>query len=1488
MVELIKRNNYIDGSFIDVDDFKTEQNYFIEKIRAITNKTAGNGSLEIRGLEIEQDSVMSEPIGLSRALIPIERSPDITAPNPQNYTSFPDALDTSLTSLNLYTIFKATTGNLQKISLRLTLDQPLDGESLDLLVRVRTLVDPSNPQSTLSSTPPLFESEFAENEIPLLDSDELLSIDLSGESSGQGLSLKKGNHYAITLEFRRSIGSTKNIRIFHGPINENSQLDNRYFSWIFSESRYRQNYLDSFGLQQQIMIYHLLETSAVKIGAGEAIINGQKTIVEKDQFTKLEIPDRRNVDQFGSTVYNYAILRYKEEFTDPELIQGTRNTANTRIKDASVVEILTQPQWDQLLTSTDSNYLLLALINDSNIQSIYKKHTFTVPTNSTKLAFHDWLNPNNLTPTTEANLLRSSRPNDFIFFLSNVPSKVPLTDNFGTVQLEPTTVRDEFGNIIKRAGDPVLDEIVRVSVSLTLANGSNTRTFELSLVSEQGTSSIKYRNFAATISSLFDNPFDEVFTYNFNEDQIAPNVVYNFVAFTKRGLPVFIQDYNRVITKDQTTEILRDQQFSVFGEQDAKTLVIPQDLKLGNFKPLTDGSQPGVVQYVPSLIRSEQLIPVGSAEVEIVTFNDEVLLEAYQSFLFDAPMVSSLSTRIPNKDSELQLNYDSGAVTVLVDAYDGLGAVDITFSGPDNRDRGGDGAPVLLIGTLASTLSLPVSANLEVKARRANGKDCTNYDPTLTPFGPALVAGPTNIRAFNLLVRGKDELVSGNSAGFSEGEPIYLWIGDRQALDQNYQPITLNFDSGDSNVLLPTIYHLGDQRYFREKQILSTENSTTATPGTVLIDTGLDNSGEPRTYGQVIFNFAEIPTSIVENAKVYLNYNSVSIVPQNIDYYKTNFPIHGTKDGFKIENTNTTSSTSEYISVPEAFALSSSINNNLAITDSNFSTIALFVDGINITSTLSPIGQKTIVADNGITLLPSQVAYNPTLGTFKFYKTTDGYGTIVSEAPSDFTRLSASYYKLDLRYTFNSANDLVYQPKFDLNNDGKIDELDLQILNRSLGSIQGDPNYLVAADFNLDGKIDQEDLDLFRESFGAVALGVPDYSDATTARLGSLLVLRKGNYLEQIKVVRVVCKPADNQAPNGLTVFFLDETTPIKEAGDFDVRFGFKSALYQGFNQIEIETARPLQGTLNLENIKMFEAENPLNKKKIIGIESSSLQNSNGFYPSLLTFTSSVDRTSNYIVRTSWSKEGLLIKSALDPILPQRYKEYQKLYGSFRLDYENQDFSLDGTKINCKLRASDASFADGSVDRSGRFINGIPLSEFTFTIHLTLKNANGSQSLWTWHQVRPSGVDNKIVLEFNNSLFVDHRNRGKEGASVLTPFGLGVDQVRLMPKFAGGDLENDLRNLSVLRSDIISDYVKPHTHRNERDGGLLDSRSIRFQDDLARLNLDTASDLTDAIYKLLDLVKDQERELALLKAAEGVVRYDRGLKWDAPDLYWDS
>lgn len=1488
---IFKRNNYVDRQNVDLDDFQTEQQYFLNRLQDNSKYLGQTGIVDLVGLKVLPDTICSELVGLSYIQTPISGSPDITAPNPQNFTLFPGELSQSTSSaVSFYTVFQTQTQNLQRVDLKITLGAPRTTENLDLIVQVKQLVDPTNPKSPLANRPALAQIQLKNEDIPDANSAELIELDFSNENSGQGVSVIKNGYYAITIEYRRALGSTTSIRVFHQRYNKNTEINPDLFSWILTNQTYQQSFVfgtpERNGLSQQIAIYSKIHTSAISVTQGLAFIDGKRVEVLEGQYRFLEIPDRRSVDDSGEVVRNYVVLFSKDLYTNPEVVAATRNKVNTRVQDYSEIKVMTQPQWEEFI-KVPSPHILLATVTDSNIVSIFKEHVFEVPSNNKLLAFHDWLNPNNQAPTTEALEFVNARPTDFTFFVTNVPRQVPLTDISGNLIREKATVYDETGTIIKRAGDPVLDEIVRLVVSLSMSSGNHTRTFELAVTSEIG-SQREFRNYGGSISNLSDNPFDDFFSYNLDTAELAPNIIYNFIAYTKRGNPIYIQDYNHSIFLEGTS--VREKTFTTFIDENSTTIVINEDLRLGTYNPTSDGMQSGVVQYVPALVLGEVPTPIGAVQTEVVEYRIETL-DSSNSFTFPyTPIVKSdLVSKIRNSNSQIESAIDGGDIEILVDNGDSHGAIDITFSGFTDRDKGGNGAAILLMGQIDDSVILPTTSNYLVKVRNDydlyGARDNTNYSSILLPTGPAEVGGGNNIRTFSILARGFDGSISPfSNAGFNDGDEVFIYINDQLALDQNGDPVKATFDSGGSStIILGTIYQLGPKKYLREKIVRSIEETTLAAPGIVLLDVGLDLDETQRAAGQIIFNDNEIPTAINSNASVVIKYNGIEIKQSEVSLLKLKYKPIGTKDGFKIANTNIVDSGDEFISVPEAFALTSEINEQ-EIDESTFRSIAIFCDGINITSLNSPIGQKTILCDDGSILQPGEIAFNPDDGTIQFYKETT-VGGVVTEAPTDFTRITIGYFKLDKRFVFNSQNDTYYDSKYDINNDGHIDELDLNTFNRAFGSKIGDVNYLAVCDFNNDGKIDNLDLDAFRQHFGTVALGEYDYSNATTARLGALLVLKENNYLERIPIVSAFSRSPDQIAPTGRTVLFIDRNSPITKPGNYQVIFGFAAAMKLGFSEVEVQTARPLVGKLNLNNIEIFETIDPTNKRMVTSLESSTIANQQNLFDSLITFSPAISETGSYTIRSLWSERGLAVTELAKLIIPQKYERNdRKVFGPFSL--EVVDFNDDGTELTCRLDTEEATLVDGSNDNSRQHIKGTHISGIPFTAHLTVVNSDGqSSTLWTWHDLY---CDNSGIfkINYNESLFIDHRVQGRDKVETLTPFGLGRNQIALKPEYLGGDLKNNLANISLIRSDQKTSYIKPHDHTSNREGGLLTSSSIFFRDELARLE---TGDMSETVYKLLDIIEDQQKQIDLLRSIQGLIRWDSGsLYYDSADLFWDN
>jgi len=82
---------------------------------------------------------------------------------------------------------------------------------------------------------------------------------------------------------------------------------------------------------------------------------------------------------------------------------------------------------------------------------------------------------------------------------------------------------------------------------------------------------------------------------------------------------------------------------------------------------------------------------------------------------------------------------------------------------------------------------------------------------------------------------------------------------------------------------------------------------------------------------------------------------------------------------------------------------------------------------------------------------------------------------IVLGQNSDFTDVASS------SATASASDSATVAPNPDLNGDGKVNSLDLTIILTTLNSKQGSPKYKKEADLNNDGVIDQKDVDLFKK-----------------------------------------------------------------------------------------------------------------------------------------------------------------------------------------------------------------------------------------------------------------------------------------------------------------------------------------------------------------------------------------------------------------------
>jgi hypothetical protein len=192
--------------------------------------------------------------------------------------------------------------------------------------------------------------------------------------------------------------------------------------------------------------------------------------------------------------------------------------------------------------------------------------------------------------------------------------------------------------------------------------------------------------------------------------------------------------------------------------------------------------------------------------------------------------------------------------------------------------------------------------------------------------------------------------------------------------------------------------------------------------------------------------------------------------------------------------------------------------------------------------------------------------------------------------------------------------------------------------------------------------------------------------------------------------------------------------------------------------------------------------------------------------------------------------------------------------GPFKMAYVGGDFASDGSSIIIRFDTSESTMADGTVDPSGLHLDGVPMTSMRFAVLLLVPMDNNTMGVWKWYHFAPTQSDQGIKLEFNQFLGLDCRYVGKNGVPVLQPFGTAANQVDLRPKYAGGDVENNLSNIVVIRDDQLPNYSLPHNHMSDDEGGVLTSQNVSFADPEARFN---TGNVTDVIYQLQDALQQQ-------------------------------
>lgn len=1496
-LNVLAQPNYYDGMKLNVDDLEQLQIYLNKKIEDAVKYIAFDGLTAIEGLEVNPDSAMSLPFPFP-TIPQSDSNPDL-----QNYRDFPeDILDTQ--DVRMYQVFKAEADNIQRLDLKLQLIEGT-GASV-LLVELRPLTVPSNPLSEMSNDA-LFVKQFGTDEIPTLSSDGLLSVDLSALSDGQGILLTTGSYYAVLIRFIRETNCQDQLRVYHSNTAQMAALDSDLGAHFLVNGNFQQGLYNEDAQLVQMVLWHEAFTSAVRVEPGVAYMYGERIIVEEAQRF-LSLKDKRNSTDIVEYP-NYVAIKFVLDTTDPEAHPRTQNIVDANYIDSFEVHVFDQNEWDVEVAKTPREYFLLAVIYDRNIIPFYEIQEFNLDRH-TNLAYKDWLNPCITTPSLPALQIKASRPDDFVFYVDNVPGEFPVTDDSGN---------QEYDSL----GQALTDTLKRMFLILYLDGGTNIRRFEMALRGSTSTTP-PFNSYYITLTDPDGNLIPGLANYPYDLNELTPNTFYNFVGLTTRGRSIFIQDFNRQIrTPNPSTGIMsltRERMFETRLNLGDLTVIINEDLKLG--EPIIAYGNVGQRVIGSEAVRQIDEVPGRNGQIASRTINPitDTLLEASDFKFEPLPMCFEDGTPF-TIGNPAQLAVEVPLAAAADDIIIKVDGVSVSFSGTEGSERGGTGAPHTVSGqvkfsddaverlaqmqALAISLGLapPADANdyahfvgLKVTVRDSTGRDNSQQGITsvtqIDAFGDLV---------YRIIAMGRG---AGNPAGFSTGESGNIYFENRLARDSVGVPLTFTYTPFGSSTR--DIRQIDSQeQWFGERTIVyAPDLATFRARATAATEVGIDPA-----VGQVFWNVHDEDLIFTQLALVStIEYFQLDEKYEVINFYYTRLSPWGTSAKCAILNTdvsiqqaitaqdiilrvngsallngdpNFLDTPSNFLAMPPVIAdgtkscsitssgvtatvtllghgwftgdlvtiqgvdptdpLDGYYNGSFLITRVDANTFTYTMLAVPATSPAPGAPKASKILDQSL-LAPDKISINPETGRIVF-------GVNIAPIPADVVTITY-YYLKPVTTCASNAYDVAYDARYDFNADGRVDEIDLNLFLAAYGSSVGDPNYDTIYDFNNDGKVDGTDWAEFLIYFGTIQGGTYLATPTTEVRLNSLLVYNKENPLRQLRVVQAVSMAPSITYPFGRSILFLSSDTPVLETGDYITLFGYAAALATGINSLVITTDQSIS-QVTRDRIDMHNVDDETDIREIIDVLSvSRILNGVTVYDNTLTFTPSIIETATYVIRSLWGTDGLAIINRNQLISTvDREERCRRVFGPFKMTFEAGDFHSDGTMIRIKLDPSEATWADGTSDATGLHIAGEAIYSMRFAVLLFVNTGDNVIEVWRWNHLQPTEADEGIVLSFNEFLALDSRYRGKKGVPVLQPFGMAENQVDLRPRYAGGDVENNLLNIVVIRDDFISQYAPIHNHSGDTEGGEITSENITFEDPESRFE---SGSVTDIVYQLQD------------------------------------
>lgn len=439
----------------------------------------------------------------------------------------------------------------------------------------------------------------------------------------------------------------------------------------------------------------------------------------------------------------------------------------------------------------------------------------------------------------------------------------------------------------------------------------------------------------------------------------------------------------------------------------------------------------------------------------------------------------------------------------------------------------------------------------------------------------------------------------------------------------------------------------------------------------------------------------------------------------------------------------------------------------------------------------------------------------------------------------------------------NTGATTLYDSKYDVNQDGSIDEKELIAFEATYGKALGDAGYDARFDFNHNNVVDDNDRYELERRFGAIANftnpGTDGYGGIARDqhRIEAMIVYEQNNPLNKLVVINAASKQDE-------TIIYFDEGASV--SGTYVLEFGFSDALQPAQNEFTLLSNTNYEDTfLDFTSISIISEGLVETNIQVIKIDSEfddDLQK----YKNTFTVAPSFTVSGTYLITTNWNEARIASINRKDRAITSNYEyNLRRRIGPYNMTYDPDAIDVTGETFFTQFHELDSSWADGTFDSSFEHVDGEHSKDMFFNAYLfvenpTEPNSKPTTSIWIWYNLPGTIKDEKVGVElgYNDALFLTHRTQGKRligetsNSVVAQPFGLAEHQVTLKPEYAGGDIKNDLSNLIIMRADYADQFVKPHTHLDDADGGQLTSSQIRFDDPESRFPI--TGSVTDIIY----------------------------------------